>query len=258
MSGMRPEGVPTGEAAEGGSADRRRWWGQMRPEGVPTAEAAGAATRPPGRRRRHPSARPPAPPPVRQAAGAATRPPGPRRGARESAAVRALQPTARLSAVSHPVLGLPPTDMRAGFPAAAERICAERARLGARTLEALAARDPTLGQRLGEAGLRALLRDTEVYLERVARAVASNDPGQLREWAEWVVPVYRRRRVPLDDLVGLGEAVREVLGAVLGPDERVPADEAITEAKAVFRWHRRIAGDARRRNRLLAAIYRGA
>jgi hypothetical protein len=25
-----------------------------------------------------------------------------------------------------------------------------------------------------------------------------------------------------------------------------------------FRWHRRIAGDARRRNRLLAAIYKGA
>jgi hypothetical protein len=25
-----------------------------------------------------------------------------------------------------------------------------------------------------------------------------------------------------------------------------------------FRWHRRIAGDARKRNRLLAAIYKGA
>jgi len=172
--------------------------------------------------------------------------------------VRAPGAGARLSAVSHPVLGLPPTDMLAGFPVAAERIRAERARLGARALEVLAARDPTLGERLGETGLRALLRDTDVYLERVARAVASNDPGQLREWADWVVPVYRRRKVPLDDLIGLGEAMREVLGAVLGPDERVPADVAIAQARTVFRWHRRIAGDARRRNRVLSAIYRGA
>ena len=148
--------------------------------------------------------------------------------------------------------------MGAGFPAAAERIRAERVRLGARALDVLAARDPTLRDRLGETGLRALLRDTDVYLERVARAVASGDPGQLGEWAEWVVPVYRRRKVPLDDLVGLGEAMREVLGGILGPDERVPADTAIAEAKKVLRWHRRIAGDARRRNPVLAAIYRGA
>jgi hypothetical protein len=172
--------------------------------------------------------------------------------------VRGPGADARLSAVSHPVLGLPPTDMSAGFPAAAERIRAERVHLGGRALEVLAAQDPTLRERLGEVGLRALLRDTDIYLERVARAVASNDPGQLREWADWVVPVYRRRKVPLDDLVALGEAMREVLGGILGPDERAPADEAIAQARKVFRWHRRIAGDARRRNPVLAAIYRGA
>lgn len=148
--------------------------------------------------------------------------------------------------------------MRAGFPAAAERIRAERARLGVHATELLVTRDPTLRDRLGEAGLRALLRDTDVYLERVARAVASGDPGQLSEWADWVVPVYRRRKVPLDDLIGLGAAMGEVLGEILGPDEQAPAEAAIAEAAKVLRWHRRIAGDARRRNRFLNAIYRGA
>ena len=33
---------------------------------------------------------------------------------------------------------------------------------------------------------------------------------------------------------------------------------AIDAANAVFKWHRRIAGDARKRNRLLQAIYKGA
>lgn len=148
--------------------------------------------------------------------------------------------------------------MGAGFPAAADRIRAERDRLGVRALELLVTSDPTLRDRLGEDGLRALLRDTDVYLERVARAVASGDPGQLGEWADWVVPVYRRRKVPLDDLIGLGEAMGEALGGILGPDELVPAVAAIAEAGTVLRWHRRIAGDARRRNRALDAIYRGA
>jgi hypothetical protein len=126
-----------------------------------------------------------------------------------------------------------------------------------RTLEVALRRDPTLGERLGETGLRQLLRDTEVHFERIARAVASADPGQVREWADWVVPVYRRRGVPMDDLVTLLEGLRSTLPAVLTREERVPADQAIDAAIEVFRWHRRVAGDARKRNRLLAALYKG-
>ena len=148
--------------------------------------------------------------------------------------------------------------MNAAFPAAADRIRVERAALGAGAIEALVTSDPSIRDRLGDDGLRLLLRDTEIYLERVARAVASGDPGQLGEWADWVVPVYRRRKVPLDDLIGLGEATREVLAGMLQPEELAAADAAITAASAVLRWHRRIAGDARRRNRYLDAIYRGA
>jgi Phycobilisome protein len=159
--------------------------------------------------------------------------------------------------VSHYALGLPPTDMRAGFPDAAARIRAAQSRLGARALEVALQLDPSLRDRLGETGLRALLRDTEVYLERIARAVASSDPGQVREWADWVAPVYRRRKVPMDDLVTLSEGLRKALSTVLAPEEQASADAALDQAILTFRRYRGLAGDARKRNRILAAIYRG-
>ncbi len=159
--------------------------------------------------------------------------------------------------MSHYALGLPPTDMQAGFPDAAARIRAAQPRLGARAVEVALQRDPTLRERLGETGLRALLRDTEIYLERIARAVASADPGQAREWADWVAPVYRRRKVPMDDLVNLSEGLRSSLATILSPEEQVAADAALDQAIVTFRRYRGLAGDARKRNRILAAIYKG-
>jgi hypothetical protein len=35
-------------------------------------------------------------------------------------------------------------------------------------------------------------------------------------------------------------------------------DAAIDEAIKVFRWHRRLGGDARKRNALLSFLYKGA
>ncbi len=159
--------------------------------------------------------------------------------------------------MSHYALGLPDPDMRAGFPAAADRIRTSHDRLGTRAIEVAIGRDPTLRGRLGETGLRQLLRDTEAYLEQIARAVASADPGQAREWADWVAPVYRRRGVPMDDLVTLSEGLRSALASILAPEEQVAAGAALDEAIATFRQYRRIAGDARARNRILAALYRG-
>lgn len=163
----------------------------------------------------------------------------------------------RLRAVSHPNLGLPPLDETAGFPQAAERLRASAGRLGTRGLEAALDRDPTLRARAGEDGLRHLLRDTEVIVDRIARCVAADDVRPLRDWAEWVTPVYRRRQVPLDDVITLVEGVRAAMGAVLATDERVPADAAIDAAVEVLRWHRRIAGDGRKPRRFVAALYRG-
>lgn len=147
--------------------------------------------------------------------------------------------------------------MAAGFPAAAERVRASRSRLAQRAFEAAVRKDPSLAERHDEVDQRRLLRDTESYLERVALSVAGDEPFWTREWAEWVVPVFRRRRVKMDDLVTLSEGIRETLPSVLSPEERRPADEALDAAVEVFRWHRRLGGD-RRRHPLLDAIYKGA
>ena len=160
--------------------------------------------------------------------------------------------------VSHPTLGLPPRSLHVGYPDAAARLGAGGSRLAARALEVAVAEDPTLRTRHDDAALRNLLRDAEVFVDRLALCVAGNDPHWLREFADQTATVYRRRLVPMDDVVRLLEALRAGARGVLSADEVVPADAAIDEAVAVFRWYRRLAGDARKRNRVLAALYRGA
>ena len=55
---------------------------------------------------------------------------------------------------------------------------------------------------------------------------------------------YRRRRVPMDDLIALCEGLRAALPSVLAPGELPPASEALDAAIAAYNWHRRLAGDA--------------
>jgi hypothetical protein len=159
--------------------------------------------------------------------------------------------------VSHPSLGLPPPDETAGFPDAASRLLRERARLGQRALEIAVDRDPAFRERHDELALRKLLRDTEIIIDRLALSIASDTTAPMHEFADQVVPVYRRRNVSMDDLIKLFEALRAAAGSFLDETEAVPMHAAIDEAIAVFKWNRRIAGDARKRNRLLQAIYKG-
>jgi hypothetical protein len=160
--------------------------------------------------------------------------------------------------MSHPSLGLPPRDEARGFPEAAERIRAARTRLGARAMVIAVERDPTLRDRHSELGLRHLLRDTEILIDRIALAVATDDPSPMREFVDQVVPLYRRRRVPMDDLVQISEGLRAAIAPFLDGPETDPMHAAINAGIAVMRWNRRVAGDARKRNRLLEAIYKGA
>jgi hypothetical protein len=159
--------------------------------------------------------------------------------------------------VSHPSLGLPPPDPNAGFPEAAARIRANRERLAARALRIAMDADPKMEGRQGEDGLRHLLRDAELLADRVALCVQLDEPDQAREYAEWTAVLYRRRQVPMDDVVGLCEGLRAAFPSVLAPGELAPAGAALDEAIKVFRWHRRLAGDARKRNPLLQLLYKG-
>jgi hypothetical protein len=160
--------------------------------------------------------------------------------------------------VGHPTLGEPPVSLTAAYPAAAERLRANSDAIAARALEAVIQRDPTFRDRHDELGLRHLLRDTSVELDRVALSVASGRDTFVSEWADMVAPLYRKRKVPMDDLIKLSEGLRLAVRGYLGPDEMTDADRAIDKAIASFKWNRRLAGDARKRNRILAFIYKGA
>jgi hypothetical protein len=160
--------------------------------------------------------------------------------------------------VSHPSLGLPPLDRTAGLPDAAERIRANQERLAARALRVAMDADPSIETRYGEAGLRHLLRDAELLAERVALCIETATPDLAREYGEWTAPHYRRRRTPMDDLIALCEGLRTAFPSVLAPGELPSASEALDSVVAAYRWHRRIAGDARKRNPILAFLYKGA
>jgi len=148
--------------------------------------------------------------------------------------------------------------MTAGFPDAAARLVAARERVGARALEIAIANDPTFRERYDEVALRQLLRDTDVYIDRLAKSLSISDPSFARTWADAAAPLYRRRRVAMDDLVRISEGLRLAVRSVLAPGEREPVEVALDEAIASFRRYRRIAGDARKRNRLLLFLYKGA
>ena len=162
-----------------------------------------------------------------------------------------------LRSVSHPSLGLPPRSLQAGFPDGAARLRTERSRLAARAIEVAVDADPTFRDSYDEAGLRHLLGDAEVFIDRLALCVAGNDSHWLKTFADQTATVYRRSGVPMDDMVRVMEGIRFGARAVLSEAETVPADAAIDEAIKVFRWYRRLAGDARKRNPILAALYKG-
>jgi hypothetical protein len=160
--------------------------------------------------------------------------------------------------VSHPSLGLPPIDRTSPLPPVAARVDAARERLAARALEIALDRDPTMRTRYDELAVRKLLRDTVAIIDRVVESIAANDVQPARNYGEATPPAYRRRKVPMDDLVTIANGVRSAVGSMLPGGEMGEVDAALDAMIDRFKWHGRIAGDARKRNRLLAAIYKGA
>jgi hypothetical protein len=160
--------------------------------------------------------------------------------------------------VSHPSLGLPPRDLSAGHPAAAAAVRSARAGLAGRALEVALDADPTFRGRYADLALRELLSDTEAMADRLAVALGSGEPGVLGTWAEMVAPRYRKRGVPMDDIVAIAGGLRAAAATAIAPDASPVLDAAIDAAVKVLRWHRRLGGDARKRNPVIAFIYKGA
>ena len=102
-----------------------------------------------------------------------------------------------------------------------------------------------------------LLRDAEVLLERLALCVAGDDSHWLSEFADQSATVFRRRKVPMDDVIAVCEGLRAAVRSVLSDEEMAPATSALDAAVKVFRRTRGIAGDARKQNKTVTDIYKG-
>ena len=77
--------------------------------------------------------------------------------------------------------------------------------------------DRTIAERYDEIGLRHLLRDTALLIERVSMSVEEGDVRPAHDYAEYTTATYRRLRVPMDDLITLCEGIRAALPCVLAP-----------------------------------------
>ena len=160
--------------------------------------------------------------------------------------------------MSHPSLGLPPPDLSAGDRAAAEALRRGGPRLRTRALATALDLDPTLADRHDELVRQALLSDLEAFVDKLIAAVSSGNPRTMASFADLVAVRYRKRKIPMDDIVTLCEGLRRAAVAVVEPAAEPLIDAAIDEGNKVFLWHRRLAGDARKRHPLLAFIYKGA
>src|SRR5574340_1378950 len=155
----------------------------------------------------------------------------------------ARRQTARLRCVSHPNQGLPPADPRAGRPAAAASLRGARDRLARVALEEAVKRDPTLSDRYTELELRHLLRDYDRHLEQLAQALETGQVRFVTEYAEWLMPLYRRRHVQAKDLANLVRGLQAAATAVISPADLPALRESCDAWVKVLEFHRRLPGD---------------
>jgi hypothetical protein len=159
--------------------------------------------------------------------------------------------------MSHPSLGLPPPDTSAGVPSAAARLRSGQRRLAVLALEAAVRLAPGFDVRYDELAMRRFLRDYERHIEQLARALETGDDGFVINYGEWLVPVYRRRKVPMKDFIVLLGGLRDAAQTVL------PADEARHTRLLIERWaarlkhHGRLPGD-HKGNPIVRFFWKGA
>jgi hypothetical protein len=160
--------------------------------------------------------------------------------------------------VSHPSLGQPPLDVRAGHPADAAALARAADRVAARALEAAVDLDPTFRDRYDELRLRELLADLGAFADQLAKAIGADAPVVMSGWAEQVAVRYRKRAVGMDDVITLCEGLRRAAPMAVTPAAMPAVDAALDAAIKTFKWHRRLAGDNHKRNPLIAFLYKGA
>jgi hypothetical protein len=157
----------------------------------------------------------------------------------------------------HPSLGLPPPDFAAGHPEAGAQLRRERARIARLALESSVHLAPDLAARYDEIALRHFLRDYDRHIEQLARALETDDDSWVTNYAEWLVPVYRRREVPMKDAATLLLGLRDAVVAVLSADEAQRAVEFLQRWRTRYKRHQAIPGD-HRGNPVVRFFWKGA
>jgi hypothetical protein len=157
----------------------------------------------------------------------------------------------------HPTLGLPPADATTGHPAAAARLRANRARLARLALENTIRLAPHFSERYDDLALRRFLRDYDRHIEQLARALETDRDWFVVEYAEWLVPIYRRRRVPMKDFIWLVDGLRHAAATVLTPEENGAAEDLFEKWSIRLKHHGRLPGD-HRGNPIVRFFWKGA
>jgi hypothetical protein len=143
----------------------------------------------------------------------------------------------------HPSLGFPPPDAMAAHPGAARRLRAGRDRLARLALENTLRLAPHFSERYDEVTLRLFLRDYQRHIEQLARAMETGVDGFVVNYAEWLVPVYRRRKVRMNDFIHMVDGLRHAAVTVLTPDEVEFAEPMFEHWAQMLKHHGRLPGD---------------
>ncbi len=159
--------------------------------------------------------------------------------------------------MAHPTLGLPPHDVSAGQPAAAARLRANRARIARLALQATVRDAEGFSERYDETALRLFLRDFERHVEQLARALETGEDFYVVSYGEWLVPIYRRRRVPMADFMAMLAGLQVASATAMTPDENKIGDELFERWNGTLKWHQRLPGD-HKGNSLIRFFWKGA
>ncbi len=152
---------------------------------------------------------------------------------------------------------MPPIDRTAGSPVAAARLRAERDRLAVLALQAAHRLAPHFRERYGESDQRLFLRDYQRHIEQLARALESGEDGLVTNYGEWLVPVYRRRGVPMKDFIVLLGGLRDAALTVMPSEDARLTRQLIERWAARLKHHGRLPGD-HEGNRIVRFFWKGA
>lgn len=157
----------------------------------------------------------------------------------------------------HPALGLPPDDVTAGLPSAAAQLRANRERLANVALQEALRLAPDFSERYDENGLRLFLRDFDRHIEQLARALETGEDAYVVSYGEWLVPIYRRRKVPMADFMTMLAGLRAACAAVLTPDDNEAAQALFERWNKRLKFHQRLPGD-HKGNPIIRFFFKGA